>query len=209
MMGQSEAKLKQLVDARAKINHERRDYTGEIFNCITVLGPAPDLPDTVERRNSQWHVRCICGVTKIMGSDKFPQVKSCGCKQKLPKGIAARNRIFRDYRNNAKRRSLVWELTIEQFHELVTDDCYYCGAPPYAVCDEPDLNGIFVWNGINRVDNTLGYPLSNVVTCCAICNHAKCAMPERDFLSWIERVAEYQRQKRTFKGNIEWRVAVA
>jgi hypothetical protein len=62
------------------------------------------------------------------------------------------------YKNNAKSRELKFELTKEQFHSLVSTSCHYCGT-----CQE---NG----NGIDRVDNSKGYTMDNVVSCCSLCN---------------------------------------
>jgi hypothetical protein len=62
------------------------------------------------------------------------------------------------YIQNAKSRELKFELTKEQFHSLAATSCHYCGT-----CQE---NG----NGIDRVDNTKGYTMDNVVPCCSLCN---------------------------------------
>ena len=51
--------------------------------------------------------------------------------------------------------------------------------------------GDFTYNGIDRVDNALGYTTGNVVPCCKQCNHAKSDMPYADFMAWIARLTEY------------------
>ena len=42
----------------------------------------------------------------------------------------------------------------------------------------------FKRNGIDRIDNALGYIESNVVACCPICNLAKRNLPVDTFVSW-------------------------
>lgn len=50
----------------------------------------------------------------------------------------------------------------------------------------------FVYNGIDRMDNSLGYISGNVVTCCQICNRAKGAMLLEDFMLWIKQLVTYR-----------------
>jgi len=52
-----------------------------------------------------------------------------------------------------------WTLTREEYEKLRTKKCYYCSG------DLP-IAGV----GLDRLDNTQGYHLSNVVPCCTNCN---------------------------------------
>jgi hypothetical protein len=83
-----------------------------------------------------------------------------------------------NYRAQAKARGLSFKLTRKRFDALVLDSCFYCGLPPNPI------------NGIDRVDNTRGYSINNVVTACKQCNWAKVDLTQRDFISWVKRVAE-------------------
>jgi hypothetical protein len=58
-----------------------------------------------------------------------------------------------------------------------------------------DLNGEFVYNGIDRLDCAIGYQPNNVVSCCAICNRAKGDMPFEAFIEWIIVIASRLQQK--------------
>jgi len=57
-----------------------------------------------------------------------------------------------------------WFLTIEQFAQAIKPACYYC-------------HGFFgkttTGSGLDRVDNTKGYTVDNVVSCCHFCNRIK------------------------------------
>ena len=48
--------------------------------------------------------------------------------------------------------------------------------------------GPFIFNGIDRVENTIGYEMDNVVTSCFKCNRAKNVMPAQEFLELAERI---------------------
>jgi 5-methylcytosine-specific restriction endonuclease McrA len=72
-------------------------------------------------------------------------------------------RRFVSGRQGAKQRGYTWDLTFEQWIDLVLGhSCHYCGGTlPEAGC------------GLDRKDNKIGYVISNVVTCCKECNDIK------------------------------------
>ena len=106
----------------------------------------------------------------------------------LPKGEAAFNMVLRQYKAAAKRRDLSFNLTTEKFRELTKQNCFYCGKIPSQIMRHPELNGGYTYNGIDRIDNTVGYFLNNCVPCCYTCNRAKGQMTQEEFYNWAERV---------------------
>ena len=64
-------------------------------------------------------------------------------------------------------------LTEEEFKNISKQDCYYCGK------DGP--------NGIDRVDNSIGYEFRNCVPCCKHCNYVKCDLSQDEFKVWKNR----------------------
>jgi hypothetical protein len=83
-----------------------------------------------------------------------------------------------NYRQGAKRRGLLWEIDKELFFDLTTSQCFYCGTMPDPL------------NGIDRVDNAIGYVFGNVVSCCVDCNRAKGIRSRREFETWARAVSE-------------------
>lgn len=75
-------------------------------------------------------------------------------------------RRFTESKNKAiKLRRINWELTFEEYTSLIFLPCYYCnnelGEPVKRSC------------GLDRLDSNIGYILSNVVSCCSLCNTIK------------------------------------
>ena len=100
--------------------------------------------------------------------------------------------MLRNYRRHAQCRGLAWVLTGKDFDRLTAQDCHYCGQSPASVSRSGLYDGgVFTYNGIDRVDNTLGYIAGNVVPCCKICNNAKKDLPLEEFMAWIARLTEY------------------
>jgi 5-methylcytosine-specific restriction endonuclease McrA len=76
------------------------------------------------------------------------------------------------YKHNANKKEVSFELTKGEFDTLIKKDCEYCKRSPST------------WFGIDRVVPTQGYVLKNVVSCCFDCNLDKL---EGDVMTMIER----------------------
>jgi hypothetical protein len=82
-------------------------------------------------------------------------------------------------------------LTDEDFNRLTAQDCFYCGVKPGTVQVSAGSLGEFVYNGIDRKDNNLGYTVENSLPCCTICNYSKMDRTFDEFMAWIARLTEY------------------
>ena len=152
--------------------------------------------------------KCDCGTIciKQFGLVRRGIVKSCGCiqrewisqhalnRRKAP-GESALNGLYATYRWAAVKRSLNFSLTKEQFRQLTGSNCVYCGAEPSAIICPEDARGGYIYNGIDRVDNSVGYTTENSVTCCKTCNLAKRGMSVKEFEAWINRLVAYRQQQ--------------
>lgn len=182
------------------------DRTGQRFSKLVVVRRAEDGPKKGRRSRVRWLCICDCGNERIVAANYLQggQIKSCGCskhdprptlyrlKNPLPPGRAARNIVFAIYRSSARTRGHSWELTGDQFDEITSKDCTYCGCPPSMVKRNPYRNSSeWIYNGIDRVDSSVGYVPENVVPCCEICNKAKRDLSYEDFMAWIARLVDY------------------
>jgi hypothetical protein len=174
------------------------DRTGQRVGKITVVGFAGIKErEGGSRADVLWLVKCDCGNERVVRAGNLGRTESCGCYRRKPKknrpvGGAARDAVLKLYQRSARRRDHAWELADDDFYRLTALDCYYCGAPPSTVQRSGKYNGEFTYNGLDRVDNALGYTPENVVTCCETCNRAKRDMSYDDFVRWIARLTEYQ-----------------
>lgn len=109
-------------------------------------------------------------------------------------GDQARNYIFSNYQASARKRGRAWEITFEEFCGLTSQDCHYCGAPPSNATRDKNGEGMFTYNGLDRVDPSRGYATDNVVPACIVCNRAKADMSREEFHAWVGRV--YSRIRR-------------
>jgi hypothetical protein len=177
------------------------DITGQRFGRLLVV----ECLGIATHGFRWWGCICDCGNKVAVRSRELfhGDTRSCGCLQsesrahygglaghnKLSYGHAARNELFSSYKKSARKRGIAWELSAKQFFDIVSLPCAYCGAPPDSV-RKPNkgVNGEFIYSGVDRIDNNLGYIAGNVTPCCWICNRAKGTLSLHEFSKWCERL---------------------
>ncbi len=102
--------------------------------------------------------------------------------------------IYAAYRCNAHTRNREFEISFDEFLQLTAQPCAYCGQPPETTAWNGKMNGAFTYNGLDRVDNELGYAPRNVVTCCSVCNLMKRDLSVSDFIERCRRVAAFRHE---------------
>ena len=111
----------------------------------------------------------------------------------MPFGMSARNTVLNAYKKEAEERNLSWGLSEEHYDCITKQNCFYCCVEPSNVRYLGYDNGSFIYTGIDRVNNSFGYEIDNVVPCCRICNRAKDVRSKEDFIFWACRVADKSR----------------
>jgi 5-methylcytosine-specific restriction endonuclease McrA len=180
------------------------DLSGERFGRLVVVHEI--LP-----RESYIRYKCVCDcgveVSILKGNLKNGTTNSCGClltetsKENIKKSHQARVRYLpqdlssqraweRNYRDG--------DLSLEDFRILSQCMCYYCGASPSNIANwykgdkrssQSRIDAAnFVYNGLDRIDNSKLHIKNNVVTCCYSCNKAKMEMTLNDFRNHIVKV---------------------
>ena len=86
---------------------------------------------------------------------------------------------YKSYRRNAKHRNIDFQMTFEEFENIIKKPCAYCGAKanPY--------------NGIDRKDNSIGYKEDNLIPCCEWCNRIKLTYTEAQMKEHIKKMYSY------------------
>jgi hypothetical protein len=70
---------------------------------------------------------------------------------------------YSHYRLAAFQRKKEFKINKEQFETIISNDCYVCGKK----------NSENHQNGIDRMDNNIGYLFENCAACCGECNVMK------------------------------------
>jgi hypothetical protein len=151
-------------------------------------------------------VRCTCGSTRtvcIYYARKNPDARCQKCtgpenarKQQAPKhkGVGDISRRLYDYlRRSAKRRNLVFELTIEDLWELFIQQnrkCAFTGIElNFARGTHKGVNHKAMTASLDRKDSTKGYVKGNVQWVHKRINQLKWKFDEEVFIYWCRKVA--------------------
>lgn len=186
------ARLRNLL----RYKKDDEELIGKKFGKLTILEVIPGS------RNKRKRVKyiCECGTIKIVTKMDVTRghSKSCGCMR--IDLIAYGHRKREPWTSSAmaiyKKGYDDGDITFEQFLNLSQQECYYCGAKPSKTYNAFKRNfdkhgrgskysvenGEFVYNGIDRIDNTDPvHNLKNSCTCCSTCNYDKRAKTQEYF----------------------------
>jgi hypothetical protein len=201
----NESKIGRKMPKYEKIgNKDISYYIGKRFGRLEVI------KQITSDKHCNRMVQCLCdcgNLTNVRVNNLRDRggTNSCGCLQKeiakktfsKEKGIASFNALYARYKQNAGIRGLKFNLNKQQFRELTSKNCVYCGQPPSTVSHKQShgktYNGAYIYNGIDRIDSTVGYVIDNCIPCCTICNKMKMVLSKDDFLSQILKI--YNQQK--------------
>ena len=170
---------------------------GSRFGRLIVISDGFRNPE----KHNRYYVtcKCDCGTTKDIAQNDLREIrtKSCGCIwrekiaeggwNKLAEGESAFRTLYRNYRDRAKRNKLDFSLDPLDFKHLVVQNCHYCGQSPLQQINSK-YNGAFIYNGIDRKNNSFGYIKENCVACCKKCNTLKRDMSYDEFIEYFTKI---------------------
>jgi hypothetical protein len=172
-----------------------KDITGVKYYSLTAIRISEE--SKLPRRGYKWVWRCDCGKeiiaypTAVRAADN----QSCGCQarkinkgNKLSDGEATINDLIKVYKYHAKQRDYAFELDKDDVKYITKQDCHYCGKPPSNL-HRNRWSSSYVYNGIDRIDNSKGYYIDNVVPCCIECNYSKNDRGYFQFIDWIHKIS--------------------
>lgn len=106
--------------------------------------------------------------------------------------LALKKRVYREYKRDAIKRNLSFNLNLDEFINIVEQNCFYCGSVPQVYKQDipytSQHDGTWLRNGIDRIDSNKGYEMNNCVPCCAKCNYAKHTMTIEEYKKFIKQV---------------------
>jgi hypothetical protein len=126
--------------------------------------------------------QCACGnETVVVLYDWGKRRVSCGeCKGGAfhdgKRTVFGLSTYFAGAKLNAKKRGIDFSLSIQDYANLISKPCHYCGADHV---------------GLDRVDSDLGYHQTNVVPCCYRCNKAKSNSSYKEFKEWMQKLSAH------------------
>lgn len=95
--------------------------------------------------------------------------------------------VYREYVKKSKVRDIDFSLSLEDAAELFTKPCFYCGNSPNNCRVRQSGTQVF-YQGLDRVNNEIGYQKDNIVPCCKYCNSFKMERSQDEFFKHVEKI---------------------
>lgn len=187
----------------ADINSEIHIHSlvGQDFGDWVVIARGRSRNTPKDQTKTYWLCKCKhCNHTKDIyaGNLSSGKSKQCPCQriEKAEQNISSFWKgMLKTYRDGAKKRNLSFELSEEEFRDLMLKDCIYCGSKPSPKRVSKRLHCAVPINGIDRVDPNKGYIVDNCVPCCSTCNKMKLNHSLEGFLLHIEAILKFYGSK--------------
>lgn len=133
------------------------------------------------------------------------------------KPYAGERYAFKRIKSDAAAMRREFSITLEWFVEQCHKPCTYCGRVDQnslSVKSSSSRGGWIVkdfrYNGLDRVDNSIGYTEANCTPCCAVCNRAKNSMGYNEFIEYIDTLVKFrgelnnEREVRGLQIQVQW-----
>lgn len=161
---------------------------GDVYGQLVVVGKSDSRASD---GSPYWKFTCSdCGDENLRTWTELRRKRDrCwkSCRDRISDDSPIKS-LHYNYVHGASNRSLEWGLSFDEFARMISLPCHYCGSEPMAVYKKEASRKGITYNGIDRVDNSIGYLQGNVVPCCKFCNMAKSRWGLDDFTAWLDRV---------------------
>lgn len=171
------------------------DLSGQRFDRLLVIKRVLN-----KKKHTIYLCECSCGKKTDVSSAhlKSGKIRSCGClrieknRRGNAPGEGGLHILYAGYREHSRKKGREFKLTMVEFNEITKQNCYYCGDKPNMLISTGKKNKIiystYLYNGIDRIDNTKGYFIDNVVPCCKNCNGMKSSHSQQFFIDHMTKI---------------------
>lgn len=186
----------------------KKFYIGQKFGRLAIL--KYHSKKKIANSSGYYHYylcHCQCGKKAVILFQNLRRhlTQSCGCIRKdMFKQKRIRNglnnsiyNVYSVYKYKAKERNIKFYLTLDEFKNLTSSNCYYCGQTPNQTvkCHKNKYGYNYIYNGIDRINSKKSYIIENCVSCCKWCNFAKQTRTIKEFKTWVKKIYNHMGKK--------------
>lgn len=161
-----------------------------------VDGPRMQESKSGKSKSTQWKVKCLkCNnIFWVWSSSierrnrKFPCKRCYDSSMRRTDSWPALQKAYLSAKGGAKTRELEWSISMQDYLEIASKSCYYCGSAPTEKKPAKSWQEPIFLHGLDRVNNKMGYKKENLVACCKQCNWAKKDLSQKEFIGWVTSV---------------------
>lgn len=180
-------------------------FIGLKYNEVTILRFVGYVLFPCKTKKSPCvEIECSCGnkFVRTLERVKNGYVKSCGhihTRYYVDPYQCSIRALYTRYVGRSRVEKREFTLTQDEFRELISGPCAYCGVVQSQVHKKCECQKPYPHNGIDRVDSSIGYIKENCVPCCKICNRAKSDLSLKEFKEYIIRLTKFAATKKSSK----------
>lgn len=158
------------------------NYVGQKIGTRLIVSSLP---------RSLFSVICtVCSHETVQRGVDLVKLSDREClKCKINSRDANATTVFNRVKGNANTRSIKFEITLKDFMDIASKNCFYCNEKPIQNHDFRARSKPY--NGLDRLDNSKGYTKNNSVSCCPTCNYAKHDLSLSEFKVWLTKCYDY------------------
>ena len=152
-------------------------YTSE--NSVSACGMCNCMKSNVDF--SDWIQLCV----NIVNNRFHKDVSGLETNHEIsyPRSSMNWNDYVRRINEHQKENDYISDILLEDFSKLSVSNCYYCDMPS-SLSESKSV-------GLDRIDSSQGYLLTNVVPCCSLCNRMKNDYQENSFLNQCLNIVKH------------------
>lgn len=184
--------------SRKKPSKKRQDLTGNIYGRLKVLS-------FYEKRGKDqyWKCECKCGNETIIRHSHLTKqtIRSCGCvhyytNNKHPSWIGYEEipgTYFCAIRRSAKKRNLVFHLTLQEIWDLFLKQNRRCALSGELLTFNKEQKDTSGTASLDRIDSNKGYTIDNVQWLHKKINVMKQDLTDIEFVKYCQTIAVYRK----------------
>jgi len=181
---------------------------GEEFGKLTVIGRAPDRPES--HKSTYWLCQCECGNTTEVARSNLKKkgrgVKSCGClltqyrREKSPYWLGVgelSTTIVAKMKRHAKRRKIPFDLKIEYLWDLFIKQKKLCALSGLLLTFPKNHTSFCAGDftaSLDRINSESGYVVGNVQWVHKDINMMKQRFGNDHFIQMCQHVANWRKK---------------
>jgi hypothetical protein len=179
-----------------KKHPNRKNWSGQKFGNLTAIKFIRSDDRGTQGKQATWLFQCDCGnsIERVSSVVVSGNTKSCGCRKagRYSQFDTVRHGRYLKHCWGARKRNIDNFLTEEQWTEIASRPCVYCGE--FTIRRNSNTGGTLPLNSVDRRDNEKFYTLENSQPVCVPHQFMKQDFTDAEFRELVRKTYRFLRE---------------